>query len=140
MRRLVQDNAREVIVTPRMEEFNRLFPDRSDSSSKLDQARGAAEYLGAVVVLKGADTVIADPDGRIAINDNAPAWLATAGSGDVLTGTIAGLAAQSMPAFHAACAGVWIHGEAANNIGPGLIASDLDQGVKSMMEGLYQRR
>jgi ADP-dependent NAD(P)H-hydrate dehydratase / NAD(P)H-hydrate epimerase len=157
----IRRSRKNVVLTPHDGEFARLFghrgrngearwasllPSEQDlpalfealhSGSKLERARAGAALSGAVIVLKGADTVVATPEGLATIAEDLPPWLATAGSGDVLAGILGGLLAQNMPPFEGACAAVWLHGAAARHFGPGLIAEDISESLPPVLRALF---
>lgn len=132
---------RDDVLTPHPGEFDRIFPGLlGRAPERISATREAARKAGAVVLLKGPDTVVAAPDGRAAVSINGSPWLATAGSGDVLAGFIGGLIAQGMESFEAACAGAWIHAECGAAHGPGLISEDLPDLAPEVLSRLFARR
>ena len=133
---LIQQRSAPTILTPHKGEFDRLFPELGNAESKLEQAKRAAEISGGVIIFKGPDTVVSAPDGLSAITDQAPPWLATAGTGDVLAGMITGLCAQGMSPFDAAVAAVWMHAELARSIGPGMISEDMADVMPALLQRL----
>jgi ADP-dependent NAD(P)H-hydrate dehydratase / NAD(P)H-hydrate epimerase len=136
----IRERNGNTVITPHEGEFSRLFntiQQVSKASSKLDRARAGSALSGAICLLKGADTVVAAPDGRASIIDEASPWLATAGSGDVLAGLAAGLLAQGMPGFEAASAAAWLHAQAGIAGGPGLIAEDLPELIPQVYRRLF---
>lgn len=137
---LIAEAPGPVVVTPHDGEFEKLFDDPSLAGSRLDRAREGARRLGATMLLKGPDTVVAEPGGRASIAGEDAPWLATAGSGDVLAGLVGGLLAQGMPAFEAASAAVYLHAAAARRIGPGLIAEDLSEAMPGVLADLFALR
>lgn len=125
------------VITPHVGEFKRAFPNVLDTTpSRIEAARLASEHAGCVVLLKGPDTVIAAPDGRAIVNSTGSPFLATAGSGDVLAGMIAGLIAQGMASFEAAVAAAWLHGRAGEMLGAGLVSEDLPQALPQLLDEL----
>ncbi|WP_084419174.1 NAD(P)H-hydrate dehydratase [Henriciella litoralis] len=129
-----------VVLTPHEGEFKRIFPDFLNQHTREKAVRLAAKESNAIVILKGAETLIAAPDGRLVRNTHASPFLATAGSGDVLAGLTGGLMAQGMDAFLAACAACWTHGELGLRLGPGLISEDLPDALPALLKEFYATR
>lgn len=127
--------SRDCVLTPHEGEFERFIGPLG--SDKTDAAAAAAGEHDCIIVLKGAQTIIASPDGRVVKNETASPYLAKAGTGDVLAGLVTGLITQHMPAFEAACAGVWIHGHAGKRIGPGLLPQDIMLEVRAILRELF---
>jgi NAD(P)H-hydrate epimerase len=139
---IAENPQRPVVMTPHQGEFSRLFApaEMSALTSKIERSRRASKHAGAVVVNKGPDTLIAAPTGTALINANAPPSLATAGSGDVLAGVVAGFLAQGMSPLGSAAAAAYVHGEAANRFGHGLIAEDLIGEIPAVLRRLLQKQ
>lgn len=125
------------VLTPHAGEFERLFG-AAANDDRIKSAQDAAARTHAIIILKGVETIIAHPDGRTVLNRHATPWLASAGSGDVLAGMVLGLLAQGMDSFDAACAAVWIHGEAGLRTGPGLVAPDLIEKIPEILKCLFE--
>ena len=135
---LIKQSPVNVILTPHEGEFQRVFPSvaHMEDLSRIEKAAKAATVSGSVIVYKGADTIIASPDGRLAVNVNGTPFLATAGSGDVLSGIVGGLSAQKMLPFEAACAGVFLHARCAEHFGHGMIAEDIVSAIPLVLSGI----
>ena len=123
LQNLPEKLAENYVLTPHEGEFSKAFP--QIKGNRIERAKQAANMINAIIVLKGPETIIAEPNGRVCLNKNGSPHLATAGTGDVLSGMIGGFLAQHMPIFEAACAAVWIHAQCAHNIGKGMIADDI---------------
>lgn len=139
---LIRAQTGACVVTPHEGEWATLFSDPEQApslSSKVERARYGARILGAILVLKGPDTIVAHPEGRVLILEKGSPWLATAGSGDVLAGFIAGLLAQGMEPFEAAAAAVWFHNEVAHDFGPGLVADDLYERLPVVLKRFLEK-